>query len=199
MKLLLATHNEKKRKELKSLLGEFKNVKVMILDDLATEAPVVVEDGKTFRQNAVKKALTLSRYFDGFVLADDSGLEIDALEGKPGVRSARFARIKATDEENNEKVLKLLSSIPVKDRNARFVCHLALASNGYLLENFEGVVNGFILDEPRGNNGFGYDPLFLPKGKTQTFAEMPADEKNKISHRAVALKKMKSAIKKHIK
>jgi XTP/dITP diphosphohydrolase len=199
MRLLLATHNKKKRDELKSLFGDPKNLKVMILDDLETEVPIIVEDGKTFRQNAVKKALTLSRFFDGLVLADDSGLEIEALDGKPGVRSARFARAKATDGENNEKVLKLLSSIPENNRSARFVCHLALASKGHLLESFEAVVSGSILDKPRGNNGFGYDPLFLPKGKNQTFAEMPADEKNKISHRAQALKKMKPAIKKHLK
>lgn len=199
MKLLLATHNEKKRTELKSLLGSSRSIKVMILDDLGTDLPVVVEDGKTFRQNAVKKALTLSRFFDGLVLADDSGLEIEALDGKPGVRSARFARAKASDEENNEKVLKLLSSIPEKNRSARFVCHLALAAKGHLLESFEGFVKGTILDEPRGNNGFGYDPLFLPKGKELTFAEMGAEEKNKISHRALALKKMKIAIKKYLK
>ncbi len=197
--LLLATHNEKKRKELKSILGDFKNVKVLILDDLKAEAPTVVEDGKTFRQNAVKKALTLSRFFDGLVLADDSGLEIEALDGKPGVRSARFARIKAADEENNEKVLKLLNSIPEQNRSARFVCHLALASKGHLLENFEGIVNGSILEAPRGKNGFGYDSLFLPKGKEKTFAEMAAEDKNKISHRALALKKMKTVIKKHLK
>lgn len=199
MKLLLATHNKKKRDELRSLFAGSKNLSVMILDDLEIEPPIVVEDGKTFRQNAVKKALTLSRFFDGLVLADDSGLEIDALGGKPGVRSARFARSKASDEENNEKVLKLLSCVPEKDRSARFVCHLALASKGHLLESFEGVVNGVILEAPRGRNGFGYDPLFLPKGKTLTFAEMPSDDKNKISHRAQALKKMKTAIKKYLK
>lgn len=199
MKLLLATHNRKKRDELKTILGGSKTVKVMILDDLKIEVPVVVEDGRTFRQNAVKKALTLSRFFDGLVLADDSGLEVEALGGKPGVRSARFARSKATDEENNEKVLKLLSLIPEKNRSARFVCHLALASDGHLLESFEGVVEGAILEQPRGDNGFGYDPLFLPRGKEKTFAEMEAEEKNKISHRAQALKKMKPAIKKYLK
>ncbi len=199
MKLLLATHNRKKRDELKTILGGSKTVKVMILDDLKIEVPVVVEDGRTFRQNAVKKALTLSRFFDGLVLADDSGLEVEALGGKPGVRSARFARSKATDEENNEKVLKLLSLIPEKNRSARFVCHLALASDGHLLESFEGVVEGAILEQPRGDNGFGYDPLFLPRGKNKTFAEMEAEEKNKISHRAQALKKMKPAIKKYLK
>ncbi|MFA6636677.1 MAG: RdgB/HAM1 family non-canonical purine NTP pyrophosphatase [Candidatus Omnitrophota bacterium] len=199
MKILLATHNKNKRKELKNLLGDMKNLKVLILDDLGVEPPLVVEDGKTFRQNAVKKALTLSRFFDGLVLADDSGLEITALDGKPRVRSARFARMKASDEENNDKVLKLLSRIPEKDRSARFVCYLALASNGYLLEDFEGIAMGSILTAPKGSNGFGYDPLFLPKGKDKTFAEMSAEEKNKISHRAQALKKMKTALRKHLK
>ncbi len=199
MNLLLATHNTNKRKELKALLEDFKDVKIMILDDLKVEPPIIVEDGKTFRQNAVKKALTLSRFFDGLVLADDSGLEISALGGKPGVRSARFARAKATDQENNQKVLKLLASIPENNRSARFVCYLALASGGKLLETFEGEAKGVILETPRGKRGFGYDPLFLPKGKDKSFAEMPASEKNKISHRARALKKMRSALKKHLR
>ena len=199
IELLIATHNEKKRKELKDLMKDFKKVKVMILDDLRIKPPMIVEDGKTFRQNAVKKGVTISRFFDGLVLADDSGLEVDSLGGKPGVRSARFARAKATDEENNEKLQKLLSNIPDKDRSARFVCTLVLTRKGQLLEVFEGSVKGKILDSPRGKNGFGYDPLFVPKGHEETFAEMAAADKNKISHRALALKKLKKSIKKYLK
>lgn len=198
MKLLLATHNQKKRKELGSIMKGTKDIKIMILDDLKVEPPIIVEDGKTFRQNAVKKALTLSRFFDDLVLADDSGLEVDAIEGKPGVRSARFARAKATDQENNVKLLKLLSNVPENDRTARFVCNLALARKGQLLENFEGSVEGKIVFLPKGKNGFGYDPLFQPKGSKKTFAEMPASEKNKISHRGRALEQLKKSIDKYL-
>ena len=198
MKLLLATHNQKKRKELDSIMKGMEDIKVMILDDLKIEPPIIVEDGKTFRQNAVKKAVTLSRFFDGLVLSDDSGLEVDAIGGKPGVRSARFARAKATDQENNVKLLKLLSNVPEKDRAARFVCTLALARKGHLLDSFEGSVEGKIVFLPKGKNGFGYDPLFLPKGQKKTFAEMPPSEKNKISHRALALEQLKKSINKYL-
>ena len=196
--ILVATHNHKKRRELRALLKEFKRIKVLDLDDLETAAPNVVEDGKTFRQNAVKKAVTVSKFFKGLVLADDSGLEVDALEGKPGVRSARFARARATDEENNEKLTKLLEDVPSSKRSARFVCHLALARKGALLGNFEGVVRGRILKRSRGNNGFGYDPLFLPEKFKKTYAEMSPSYKNKISHRGVALKKLKKSIRKYL-
>ncbi|MFC1480087.1 non-canonical purine NTP pyrophosphatase, partial [Candidatus Omnitrophota bacterium] len=124
-RILVATHNSKKRRELKTLLKSFKGTRVMNLDDLDVQPPIIVEDGKTFRQNAVKKAVTISRFFDGLVLADDSGLEVVALDGRPGVRSARFARVKATDIENNKKLLKLLNNVPEKNRQAKFVCHIA--------------------------------------------------------------------------
>ncbi len=199
IKMLIATHNSKKRQELKSLLRDYPAIKVMNLDDLNVAPPIIVEDGKTFRQNAVKKAVTISRFFDGLVLADDSGLVVDALDGKPGVRSARFARKKATDEENNKKLLKLLASTPEKNRHAKFVCHIALASKGILLNSFEGAVKGSILFEPKGKNGFGYDPVFMPKGYSKTFAEMAASYKNRISHRGLALRKLKRSIKKYLK
>ena len=196
--ILVATHNAKKRRELKTLLKGFSGTKIMNLNDLDVMPPIIVEDGKTFRQNAVKKAVTISKFFDGLVLADDSGLEVDALDGKPGVRSARFARKKATDAENNKKLLRLLDNIPEKNRRAKFVCHIALAKKGMLMANFEGVVRGTILEKPKGSNGFGYDPLFVPKGYNKTFAEMAAVSKNKISHRALALRKLKRSIKKHL-
>jgi len=198
-KILIATHNSKKRKELKALLKSFKGIKILNLDDLDVVPPIIVEDGKTFRQNAVKKALTISRFFDGLVLADDSGLQVDVLDGRPGVRSARFARKKATDTENNKKLCKLLDKVPEKNRNARFVCHIALASEGTLLGSFEGAIQGKIILKKRGNNGFGYDPLFVPKESKKTFAEMTAAYKNRISHRALALRKLKKAIQKYLK
>ena len=197
-KILIATHNDKKRKELKTLLKDFNGIKVMNLDDLDVLPPIIVEDGRTFRQNAVKKAVTMSRFFEGLVIADDSGLEVDALGGNPGVRSARFARMKATDLENNQKLLKLLTNILEKNRNARFVCYLALASNGTLLDSFEGTVKGKILTKSKGQNGFGYDPLFIPNGHKNTFAEMSQARKNSMSHRGLALKKLKKSIKKYL-
>ncbi|MGB2661039.1 MAG: RdgB/HAM1 family non-canonical purine NTP pyrophosphatase [Candidatus Omnitrophota bacterium] len=196
--ILVATHNHRKRQELRTLLKGFRGVKVMDLADLDVAPPNVVEDGKTFRQNAVKKAVTVSKFFEGLVLADDSGLEAEALDGKPGVRSARFARTKATDAENNKKLLKLLEDIPAKKRKARFVCHIALARKGSLLANFEGVVKGKILSEPRGDNGFGYDPVFVPENHERTYAQMTASYKNKISHRGLALKDFKKSINKYI-
>jgi XTP/dITP diphosphohydrolase len=198
IEILVATHNHKKRSELRALLKEFRKVRVLDLDDLDVAPPNVIEDGKTFRQNAVKKAVTVSKFFKGLVLADDSGLEVEELDGKPGVRSARFARAKATDEENNKKLLKLLEDVPEKARKARFVCNIALAKKGSLLANFEGVTKGSIALKPKGENGFGYDPLFIPDNRKRTFAQMTAAYKNKISHRGKALKKLKSSIGKYI-
>jgi len=197
-KILVATHNRKKRSEIKALLKNFKDIKVMNLDDLKVAPPIIVEDGRTFRQNAVKKAVTISRFFDGLVLADDSGLEVDALGGKPGVRSARFARKKATDSENNRKLLNLLDNVPEKKRRASFVCHIALARDGILLGNYEGTAKGTVTFKGRGNNGFGYDPVFVPLKHEKTFAEMSAAYKNKISHRGEALRKLKKAIQKFL-
>jgi len=198
-KILIASHNPKKRHELETLLKGFSGIKVINLSDLKVTPPIIVEDGRTFRQNAVKKALTVSRFFDGLVLGDDSGLEVEALDGKPGVRSARFARKNATDVENNEKLLKLLDSVPEKNRQARFVCHIALAEKGMLVGSFEGLVYGEIGLECRGDNGFGYDPLFMPKGHKETFAEMEQARKNRISHRAAALREVKKAVKEYVK
>lgn len=197
--ILVATHNVNKRREIKTLLQSFeKKTRVLNFDDLDTRPPMIVEDGKTFRQNAVKKAVTVSKFFNGLVVADDSGLEANALNGKPGVRSARFARAKATDTENNEKLLKLLDKVPKKDRKARFVCNIALAAGGILLDTFEGTVKGTILRSPRGENGFGYDPVFVPEGYDKTFAEMAPSYKNRISHRGLALRQLKKALKKYI-
>ena len=195
--LLVATQNDNKRRELKSLFRSSKDIKVVSLKTLKTKVPTIIENGKTFRQNSVKKSVTTSKFFDGLVLADDSGLEVKILDGKPGVRSARFARTNATDAENNTKLLKLLDKVPAKDRAARFVCYLTLAKDGILLDSFEGIIEGKILTKGRGSNGFGYDPLFIPKGKKTTFAEMTATSKNRISHRALALKLLKKSIKKY--
>ncbi len=196
--LLVATFNNGKKAEIKALLKTTPKLRIRNLEDLNVQPPTVVEDGKTFRQNAVKKAVVMSRFFDGLVLSDDSGLEVDVLFGKPGVRSARFARNKATDEENSAKLLKLMGTVPEERRTARFVCCIAIAKEGKLLDTFEGTAEGSILFEPKGENGFGYDPLFVPTGKKKTYAEMTATYKNRISHRAKALKMMKGTIQKFL-
>jgi len=160
--------------------------------------PPAVEDGQTFEENARKKALEYSRYAPReIVVADDSGLEIDALGGAPGVHSARYAAdqphladANTDDEENNARVLRELKNVPTDERTGRFVCVLAAARDGAFLEAFTGVAEGFILDAPRGTNGFGYDPLFYFPQMYKTFAELSAEEKSKYSHRGAAFRQL---------
>jgi XTP/dITP diphosphohydrolase len=220
--LIIATRNAHKLQEIRAILGDrFRYLS--LLDFL--EAPAVVEDQPTFTKNAAKKARELAQWFQrlagvefrvpgasGSVLADDSGLEVDALKGAPGVHSARFAAIderankppatllkNSSDADNNAKLLKLLKDVPMEKRTARFRCALSLIQvkppqptpAGHL---FEGVCEGRIAFEPRGKGGFGYDPLFLPAGHGQSFAELSAGVKNQISHRAQALEKLKKAL-----
>lgn len=196
-RIVIATRNKKKKKELEKLLRNI-NIKVLSLSDLKIHLPRVIEDGKTFRQNAIKKALTFSRYTREPVLADDSGLMVEALGGKPGVRSSRFAHTKATDKENNAKLVKLMKNVPVRKRQATFVCVVAVAENGNLIGTREGRCGGTIGFESKGKNGFGYDPLFTPRGYKRTFAQLKASFKNKISHRAKALNKAKSIIQRYL-
>ena len=196
-RIVIATTNKNKKKELKKLLSGL-NVKVMQLGDLEIRLPAVTEDGKTFRQNAIKKALAYSRYIKEMVLADDSGLMVNALGGKPGVRSSRFAHAGAKDEENNAKLLKLMKNVPSKKRQATFISVAAIAENGVLLGTALGQCKGIIGFEPKGRNGFGYDPLFTPGGYDRTFAQFKSSFKNRISHRAEALKKAKTIIQKYL-
>ena len=142
----------------------------------------------TFADNARKKALHYSRFTDGSVLADDSGLAVDALRGAPGIKSRRFAGPAATDADNNVKLLGLLSAVPAAKRTARFVCELVLARGGELRAQFRGVAEGLILSEPRGEGGFGYDPLFLDPETGKTFAELLPEEKLARSHRGRAFR-----------
>lgn len=159
--------------------------------------PAVVEDGTTFEDNARKKAEQYSRYALGeIVVADDSGLEIDALKGAPGVHSARYAAEQphlagenTDDHKNNARVLRELRNIPSEERSGRFVCVLAAAQDGKIRATFRGVAEGLILDAPRGSNGFGYDPLFYFSQIQKTFAELSAEEKAKYSHRGAAFRK----------
>jgi XTP/dITP diphosphohydrolase len=192
LRLLLATRNAHKTREFSEILGgEF------VVRDLSEEldAPVIEETGSTFAENAILKAVGISKRSPELVVADDSGLEVDALDGAPGVFSARYAGPGATDVENIARLLSELSALS-KERlpGARFRCVLALARNGKVLGTFEGAVEGVIVDSPRGRSGFGYDPIFQPNGFAQTFAELSAAEKNQISHRAQAIRLLRARL-----
>ena len=182
--LLVATWNTHKTEEIGQILGSGWNVR-----DLTTlvDAPRVEETGSTFAENAALKAVAISESFSDLVLADDSGLAVDALNGEPGVYSARFAGEGATDAQNRLKLIGLLKTLPAREFPARFQCAMVLASKGELLGSFSGTVEGVVVPSERGDHGFGYDPMFIPAGHQQTFAELPAQTKNSLSHRARAL------------
>ncbi len=205
--LLIATRNAHKVGEIQAILGA--NYRCLTLKEFYG-APGVVEDADTFAGNATKKAVELARWLSNmsidmphstrFVLADDSGLEVDALNGAPGVHSARFAALdkseNSPDADNNAKLLRLLKEVPLEQRTARFRCVIALAEINLLSANirpqlFDGACEGRIQLAASGQGGFGYDPLFVPDGFTQSFAELGEDIKNKLSHRAQALAKLK--------
>jgi len=221
--LLIATRNAHKAGEIRIILGD--RFQFLTLNDFP-EAPKVIEDAPTFAGNATKKAVELAKWLADvpgskfkvqasklFVLADDSGLEVDVLNGAPGVHSARFAAPDSAksgntaDADNNAKLLRLLKDVPAEKRTARFYCVIALVgvpegrtevaspvcyADEFEPRTFEGVCEGRIIFAPRGRNGFGYDPLFVPVGFEQTFAELGEDVKNKLSHRAKALVKLKA-------
>lgn len=189
MNLLIATGNRHKFREISAILAD-PHLRLISLRELQ-EAPTVVEDGDTFEANAIKKAVTLARYSGMWTLADDSGLEVDALDKAPGVYSARFAGEPADDAANNCKVLGLMEG--VSNRQARFRCAIALSDPQGIARTVSGACEGRLLAALQGTGGFGYDPLFVPEGCTQTFAELPADTKNRISHRACALKSAMAA------
>ena len=184
--LLIATRNRHKTREIGQMLGSGWDVR-----DLASlpHAPKVEETGATFEENASLKALTISRIFTGLVLADDSGLEVDALNGAPGVHSARFAGIDADDAENRFLLIDNLKKLDGDEFPARFRCVIVLASQGELLGSFAGVINGKVILEERGESGFGYDSMFIPQGYTETFGELQSEIKNSLSHRGRALAK----------
>lgn len=186
MRLLVATRNAGKLREIRGLLGP-EGIEAVGLADLPG-APEVEEDGETFLANARKKARTLADATGLPALADDSGLAVDALAGRPGVRSARFAGPGASDEQNNEKLLRELEGVPEARRGAAFVCAMVLALPGGGEHAAEGRVEGRVLASPRGDQGFGYDPLFLVEGTGRTLAELELGEKNALSHRARALR-----------
>lgn len=190
--LVLATRNPGKVREMAALLADL-GVTVRSLSDVPG-APEVEEDGRTFAENAVKKAETIARFTGLPALADDLGLEVDALGGAPGVFSARYAGEGASDAANNAKLLAALAGVPAERRTARYRCVLALAVPGMPTVTVEGVCEGRIAEQPRGTGGFGYDPLFYLPGRGKTMAELRPEEKNAISHRGQALRRLKALL-----
>ena len=194
--LVVATKNKKKLSEIKDILKGM-NLKLISLNAYK-DVPPVLENGKTFQENAIKKAIKLSRFTGQLCLGEDSGLCVDALNGAPGIYSARFSGKDKSDIKNNLKLLRLLKDMPVVERKAHYVCAVALADKGGLIGVAEGNCSGLIDFEPKGSAGFGYDPLFyIPKYK-KTFAQLGEEIKHKMSHRFHALKKAKRIIEKYI-
>ena len=184
-KLLVATGNSHKTDEIRAILGED-----YVVSDLKAhpDLPEVEETGTTFLENATLKAVEISKQVDGLILSDDSGLEVDALGGEPGVYSSRYAGEAGNDAANNKKLLHELQG--EDSRTARFRCVMVLAQDGEVLASFDGAVEGRMLSELHGEGGFGYDPLFVPDGYDQTFSQLSEGIKNQLSHRAVAMQKV---------
>lgn len=193
-RILIATSNQGKIRDFAGAAVRY-GIEIVAIPNFSS-IPSVVEDGLTFEDNARKKAESYSRYVAGeIVIADDSGLEVDALGGAPGVHSARYAADEphraeenTDDEENNAKLIREIRRVPAETRSGRFVCWIAAACDGNTLAVFEGKAEGMILDAPRGRNGFGYDPLFYFPGIGKTFAELSAEEKANYSHRGAAFR-----------
>jgi XTP/dITP diphosphohydrolase len=201
--LVVATTNRGKLAEFRQLLAGL-DVQLFSIDDVVRPRPVIVEDGDTFAANAIKKAHAIAHASMLLTVADDSGLEVDALDGKPGVRSARFAHERATDAENNAELLSALEALASRaqhppPRTARFRCVLALVdpfSNDGEPQIVDGTCEGAIAQSPRGSGGFGYDPLFIVDGTDKTIAELGDAEKNAISHRGRAVAKLRPILEK---
>lgn len=197
-RLILASNNKKKIKEMKEILKEL-NIEVKSLENENIDIDVI-EDGETFEENAKKKAKEIYEFLlkrgdkDFIVLADDSGLAVDYLNGEPGIYSARYAGEHGNDEKNNEKLLQKLSGVPKENRGAKFICQLALFTERGEYFKVTGEANGCIIEELHGAGGFGYDPLFFYEQLNKTFAELTPEEKNEISHRGNALKELKKTI-----
>ena len=196
MELLVATKNRKKLEEIKEILQGL-SLKIISLKDIS-KAPRIVENKKTFKGNAVKKATTISKATGGFVLGEDSGLCVDTLNGRPGIYSARFGGKEKNDNKNNEKLLKELKGHPLSKRRAHYVCAVAIADNGRLIDVVEGKCSGLIGFKAKGHFGFGYDPLFIIPRFKKTFAQLGPSVKHRMSHRFRALVKAKKIIQKYI-
>lgn len=192
-KLVVSTGNKNKIKEIKHILEDLP-IEVLSKGDLGLADIVVVEDGESLEENCIKKAKALAQETDYMVLADDSGLFVDILEGDPGIYSSRYAGEEGNDKKNNEKLLKELKDIPMGERGAKFKTVISLITEDKKIYVVEGECMGIIGLENKGHNGFGYDPLFIPQGYEETFAQLGEDIKDKISHRAKALENLKEQI-----
>jgi len=192
MKLVLATNNPHKVEEIKSILSDLE-VEILTPQDF-DNFPELKEEGSTLEENAISKAMVTCRFTGLPSLADDTGLEVEALNGAPGVISARFAGETATYDENNRKLLSLLEGLPKQKRNAVFRCVIAIAFAEQDVQTVEGRAEGIIVEKPRGKQGFGYDPLFYFPPLGRTFAELSPHEKNRVSHRAKALARAKELL-----
>lgn len=184
----LATRNRHKTREIQTMLGD----QVIVQDATEVpELPEIEETGTTFEANARLKAEGISKHIPGFVLAYDSGLEVDALGREPGIYSARYAGPGCTDLQNTELVLEKMKAVPVEKRSARFRCVLAVARDGKTIATFDGTVEGRLATQIEGEGGFGYDPIFIPEGYEKTFGELSSDIKHSMSHRARALEQFR--------
>ena len=190
--LVLATRNPHKGAELVALLSDL-GIRIRTLAEFP-DAPEVAEDGQTCEANAVKKAQAIMQHTGRTAVADDTGLEVDALGGRPGVHAARYAGPNATYEDNWRKLLRELEGVPPERRRARFITVAAIARPSAKVEVLDGVLEGLIAEEPAGTQGFGYDPVFFVPEAGKTLAELTADEKNRISHRARALAKVRNML-----
>lgn len=195
-RIILATKNKGKIREVKAMLEDL-NMEILSLNDYKN-LPEVKEDGKSFSENALKKAKIVSEHTGEMVLSDDSGLEVEYLGGEPGVYSARYSGDDATDSSNIKKLLERLEGVSIEKRNASFRCVLVLYRPDGKYWEFEGSLHGIINDKPVGNGGFGYDPVFFLPELGLTVAQLPPDMKNKISHRARAVDKFKEAYKRKV-
>ncbi|SHH73987.1 XTP/dITP diphosphohydrolase [Caloranaerobacter azorensis DSM 13643] len=189
-RLIVASGNVHKIYEIKKILKGLP-LEILSKDEVGLKDLEVVEDGKTLEENAIKKAIEVSKKVDGIVIADDTGLFVDRLDGRPGIYSSRYAGEDATYEENNRKLLMELDGVELEDRTAKFKTVIAIVMEDKSYKTVEGECLGKIALTPRGNHGFGYDPLFIVDGYNKTFAELGEDIKNKISHRANALRKLR--------
>lgn len=193
MRIIAATKNKHKIEEIQAITKEF-GMEVVSRDDAGVPDKEVEEDGDTFEENSEKKAREVMDICGEITIADDSGLMVDALGGAPGVISARFAGEDGNDQKNNEKLLALLADVPPEKRTARFVSVITMVYPDGRKIVARGECEGHMIYHPKGSNGFGYDPLFVPLGYDRTFAELSGEEKNRISHRAVALQNLRKKL-----
>ena len=192
-KVILATQNKGKIDEMREIFSKF-GMDVVSRDEMGLPKDDIEETGTTFEENSYIKASTIAKQCDGIVVADDSGIAVDCIGGKPGVYSARFAGEGCTPHDNNVKLLQLMDGIPADERGAKFVSVITLIYPDGKKLVARGECEGSIAEEIRGDHGFGYDPLFIPKGYDETFGELSVELKNKISHRAKSLHKLEELI-----